>query len=130
MSNTPPVFAQHDFRKASASKPGLNCVRVARRDGWVELRDDKRVFASHDDFRLVFTSEQFDAFQLGVRAGQTEGHCLEMTHRHGAWVFRSAVPVPSGGDSPELSFTDVEVAAFVDGINHGEFDLSDMAVPA
>ncbi|MGP4015053.1 hypothetical protein [Saccharopolyspora sp. 5N708] len=41
MTSALPAFAEHDFRKASASDPSKECVRVARRDGWVELRDDK-----------------------------------------------------------------------------------------
>ncbi|WP_223838277.1 hypothetical protein [Saccharopolyspora pogona] len=53
--NTAPslAFAEIDFRKAGKSVPDKDCVCVARRDGWVELRDDKTVFGAPDDHRLV-----------------------------------------------------------------------------
>jgi hypothetical protein len=67
MSGTRPTFDEHEFRKAKISDPDRNCVRVARRDGWVELRDDKTAFGAPGDHRLRFTDEQFDAYQAGVR---------------------------------------------------------------
>lgn len=133
MTSTPPAFAERDFRKASASQPDKECVRVARRDGWVELRDDKTTFGAPDDLRLVFTEAQFDSFLAGVRCGQTSGFCLEMTRRSdGMYAFRSAVPQIAGADT-ELEFTEAEVAAFLDGVTQGEFDRDttpDMAVCA
>ncbi|WP_210435098.1 hypothetical protein [Saccharopolyspora sp. ASAGF58] len=57
MNTTPPLSAEGEFRKAARSQPDLSCVCVARRDGWVELRDDKTVFGGPDDHRLVFTAE-------------------------------------------------------------------------
>jgi hypothetical protein len=36
-------FAEADFRKATASNPDLNCVRIARRAGWVEPADRSTV---------------------------------------------------------------------------------------
>ncbi|TDD33918.1 DUF397 domain-containing protein [Saccharopolyspora elongata] len=84
------VVAQRDFHKATRIEPDKNCVRVARRDGWVELRDDKTVLGAPDDHRLVFTAEEFDAFLAGVREGRTEGLCLEIARRDvdGMHVFR------------------------------------------
>ncbi|WP_148272050.1 hypothetical protein [Saccharopolyspora spinosa] len=43
---------------ASSGAPGQDCVRVARRDRWVELRDDKTVFGAPDDHRVVFTADK------------------------------------------------------------------------
>jgi hypothetical protein len=121
MSSTPPVFAEREFRKASRSDPTKECVRVARRDRWVELRDDKKVFGAPDDHRLVFRAEEFDAYLAGAREDQTDGLCLEITHRvdDGMYIFRrrdSAVI--------ELEFTEAEVAAFQDGIAKREFDAT------
>ena len=65
-----PTFAQHDFRKASASNPYGECVQVARRDGWVEIRDDKTAFGAPNDHRLIFTAERFDRFLAATRAGE------------------------------------------------------------
>lgn len=130
MLSSPPIFAEQHFRKASASYPSRNCVRVARRDGWVEVRDDKTFFGAPDDHRLVFTAEQFEAFQAGVRSSQPEGRCLEMTHRNGVWIFRSTVPQPASGEFAELTFTDAEVAAFLNGIHHAEFDVLDTTIAA
>lgn len=78
----------------------------------------------------MFTAEQFDVFQAGLRSGKTDGLCLEMTHHAGMWTFRSAVPQPVGDEVAELTFTDAEVAAFVDGMNHNEFDVPDTTVAA
>lgn len=65
-----PTFAQHDFQKASASKPEGECVQVARRDSWVEIRDDKTTFGAPNDHRLIFTAGQFDRFLAAIRAGE------------------------------------------------------------
>lgn len=114
-----PHFTQNDFRKATASEADKECVRVARRDGTVELRDDKQVFGSPDDHRLVFTDDRFDAFLAGIRSGETDGRCLHMDRRpDGSYVFRAA-DKPS---SAELRFTATEVAAFLDGVVNREFD--------
>ncbi len=133
MTSTPPAFAERDFHKASASHANQECVRVARRDGWVELRDDKTAFGAPNDLRLVFTETQFDAFLSGVRSGATAGLCMTMTRRYdGMYTFRSAVPLPSRADV-ELLFTEAEVDAFLDGVTRGEFDREatpDMALSA
>ncbi|SFS65233.1 DUF397 domain-containing protein [Saccharopolyspora flava] len=122
---TLPTFAENDFHKASASLPDRECVCVARRDGWVELRDDKTTFGAPDDLRLRFTEDEFDAFLVGVRSGDTDGLCLAMTSRSdGTYTFRSNAS-PSAG--AELEFTEAEVAAFLDGITRGEFDRDVMS---
>ncbi|GAA4835893.1 DUF397 domain-containing protein [Saccharopolyspora rosea] len=119
MTSISPAFSERDFRKASASNPDRQCVRVARRDGWVEVRDDKTVFGAPDDVRLVFTEAQFDDFLTGVRSGRATGRCLEMLRRDdGTYVFRSTLD----HNSAELVFTEAEVNAFLDGVNRGEFD--------
>ncbi|WXK00933.1 DUF397 domain-containing protein [Saccharopolyspora sp. ID03-671] len=105
--------------------PDKECVRVARRDGWVELRDDKKPFGATDDLRIRFTEEQFDAFLVGVRSGDVDGLCLAMTARSdGTYTFRSTI-TPTPG--PELEFTEAEVSAFLDGIARGEFDRDAMS---
>jgi hypothetical protein len=123
MSSTP-AFTPGEFRKASASRPDKECVCVARRDGWVELRDDKKVFDAPDDHRLVFTDDQFDTFLAGVRAGNPDTQCLAITRRpDGMYTFRSTVPHTTTPRTVELVFTQTEVAAFLDGIAKNEFDL-------
>lgn len=120
MSTTPrPLFAEHEFRKARRSEPNKECVRVARRHGWVEIRDDKTTFGHPDDLRLVFTAAEFDAYLAGERDGQTEGVALEITRRDedGLYLFRRA-----DGTGGQLVFTDAEVIAFRDGVTKHEFD--------
>lgn len=124
MKEKRPSFGEHEFRKASASDPHKECVQVARRDGWVEIRDDKTTFGAADDHRLVFIDQEFDHFLAGVRSGTTTGLCLEMTqHWDGTHSFRRAAPYASG-PSVELRFTDAEVAAFLAGVHAGEFDVA------
>lgn len=119
MNATPPTFAEDEFRKALASQPDKSCVQVARRGGWVEVRDDKTTFGSPADHRLVFTDQEFDHFLAAVRAGTTEDLCLEMVRRpDGGHAFRRA------NGSIELEFTAREVAAFLDGVRAGEFDVA------
>lgn len=128
MSTTPPTFAEAEFRKASKSNPNRECVRVARRDGWVELRDDKTEFGSAEDHRLVFTAAEFDAVQERYRAtGDVSGTRLEIVPRGGLFVFRSAAPGPDG-DRVELVFDRDEVDAFFDGVLKHEFDAAAFAV--
>jgi hypothetical protein len=69
MSRVRPTFDEHEFRKSTRSYPDRECVRVARRDGWVEIRDDKSAFGAPDDHRLSFTEAQFDRYLAAVRAG-------------------------------------------------------------
>lgn len=122
-----PTFAEHEFRKATRSNPDRECVRVARRDGWVEVRDDKTSFGAPDDVRLTFSDEQFDAYLAGEQSGDTAGRCIEIARRpDGLYAFRSTVPQSS--DARELLFTEREIDAFRDGVARGEFDLTAYAV--
>lgn len=117
-----PTFTENDFRKASASQPDRECVRVARRDGWVELRDDKTTFGTPEDTRLVLTAAQFDDFLQRVRAGETTGLPIEMEPRDdGTFVFRNAAAQRPAAPA-RLEFSASEVEAFLDGIRRGEFD--------
>jgi uncharacterized protein DUF397 len=121
MSHVTPTFEEHDFRKAKASEPNKDCVRVARQDGWVEIRDDKTAFGAPDDRRLVVTAEEFDAFLAGTRTNDLTGLPLEIISRpHGTHTFRRV----SRQTNIELEFTDAEVTAFLAGVRAGEFDLA------
>ncbi|MBB5154938.1 DUF397 domain-containing protein [Saccharopolyspora phatthalungensis] len=126
MTTTSPVFAEHEFRKASRSDPKKQCVEVARRDGWVEMRDDKlKGTADYVTRALRFTEAEFDAFLVAAREGRTEGLCLEIGRRDedGVYLFRR-----SGWSGIELEFTEAEVVAFRDGIAKHEFDALAYAV--
>ena len=123
MINPPPTFTEGEFRKASRSEPDKQCVHVARRAGWVEVRDTKKVFGAADDHRLVFTAEQFDGFQAGIRTGAPFGHCIQITVTDdGLHVFRSTVGQPGPATDTALEFTDGELLAFYDGVLAHEFD--------
>ncbi|MGH3951876.1 MAG: hypothetical protein ACRDSE_22620, partial [Pseudonocardiaceae bacterium] len=79
------------------SDPDKSCVRVARRDGSVEVRDDKMSFGTHYDVRLVFSDEQFDAYLAGERAGNASDLCIEIARRSdGLYSLRSTIPQPFG----------------------------------
>ncbi|MPZ84705.1 MAG: DUF397 domain-containing protein [Actinophytocola sp.] len=67
MINARPTFSEGDFRKSSRSDPDKDCVHVARRDGWVEMRDTKTVFGTPTDHRLAFNAEQFDSLLVKTR---------------------------------------------------------------
>ncbi|WP_234995461.1 DUF397 domain-containing protein [Streptoalloteichus hindustanus] len=69
MSNARPTFSQPEFRKAGRSQPTKECVHVARRDGWVGVRDSKKAFGTSGDHHLVFTAGQFDDFLGRVLGG-------------------------------------------------------------
>jgi hypothetical protein len=109
-------FAEKDFRKATASNPAENCVRVARRAGWVELRDDKTAFGAPDDHRIVLTSAEFDRFQADIRSGSTDGPLRLAPQVDGTYLLRTATVT--------LTFTEPEVRAFIAGIEDHEFDLA------
>lgn len=71
MNPTMLTFGRNDFRKATYS--GQNpqaCVEVARRAGWVAIRDSKLPWNSANDHRLMFSGEQLDAFLAGIRDGE------------------------------------------------------------
>jgi uncharacterized protein DUF397 len=111
-----PHFAEEAFRKSSASQPTHDCVRVARRTGRVELRDDKTTFGAPDDLRIVLTSAEFDRFQAGIRSGRTDGPLCLDSQGGGTYLLRTAAVT--------LTFTEAEVRAFLSGIRNHEFDLA------
>ncbi|MCM6774230.1 hypothetical protein NDR87_12180 [Nocardia sp. CDC159] len=125
-----PTFTAGEFRKARASSPNQNCVRVARKDGWTAVWDDKRatdritpVTVLPAGELLLFTDEQFDAYQASVRENRVEAAPLTVTRRaDGMYVFRAATtqPVPD----VELVFDQDELDAFLDGVRHREFDAN------
>lgn len=85
-------------------------VQVARRGGWVELRDDKTECGSIEDQRLVLTDGEFAEFL----AGNTEGPHLTLSrHPSGDYLLTA--------HGAELRFAEEEIAAFRDGIENGEF---------
>lgn len=116
----PPAFQSRDFRKSRLStESGNNCVLVARRSGWVEVRDSKREFGAADDVRLVFTAEQFDGFLADIRDGGVADRCIAVTARaDGLNVVLSTVAQPGG---KALLFTNDELFAFYDGVRNDEF---------
>lgn len=123
MSSIPPVFTRSEFRKANRSNADDQCVCVARRDGWVELRDDKTTFGATDDHRLVFTAEEFDTYLTAERQDSpatthsTSSAALEIVpHTNGNYRFRRH------GGTIELEFTPAELTAFRDGVANHEFD--------
>jgi hypothetical protein len=120
MKTHSPIFVEVEFRKSSRSQPNLDCVHVARHDGWVELRDTEALFGSPDDGRLVFTADQFDRFLLTIREqGDLTGQCIDITvNNKGLYVFRSTLPQLR---DVTLKFTETELFAFFDGVREGEF---------
>jgi hypothetical protein len=114
MGDMRPHFAEKDFRKATASNPDRECVRVARRGSWVELRDDKTAFGAPDDHRIVLTAAEFDRFQAGIRAGRPDGPLRLDRQGDGTYLLRT--------ETVALSFTEPEVRAFLAGIRNHEFD--------
>ncbi|MBB5911348.1 hypothetical protein BJY24_000215 [Nocardia transvalensis] len=122
-----PTFTAGEFRKASASSPNQNCVRVARKQGWTAVWDDKRATdrttpastLSADEL-LLFTDEQFDAIQSAVRGTDTRSPLVVVHRTDGHYVFRAATPQPV--DGVELVFDQNELDAFHHGVRNNEFD--------
>jgi len=108
------VFAPEEFVKAGRSSPDKDCVEVARRDGWVELRDDKlKDTLYYDRVALRLTEAHFDAFQAALRAGTdiTGRYEIDVLQREdGHYEFRTA------GSDVVLVFTPAEVNAFHHGV--------------
>src|SRR5438094_8466457 len=96
----------YNFKKSSYSggnDNNVDCVEVARQDGWVEIRDDKlKDTPAYATQALRFTDEEFDAYLVSVRKGaDTMGLCLEVRRRDdGMYVFRR-----SDATTVELEFT-------------------------
>jgi hypothetical protein len=124
-----PTFTIGEFIKAVASSPNQNCVRVARRDGWTAVWDDK-LAGEHADLDatlpgeqlLYFTDEQFDAFQADLRAGRPGGGYLSTRHGHGDYVFSADAAARQPVDGVQLHFSSAEVEAFRTGVLNGEFE--------
>lgn len=70
MITAQPTFTEADFRKSSRSEPDRDCVLVARRAGWVEMRDSKIAFGAANDRHLVLTELEGSALLRAVQAGQ------------------------------------------------------------
>ncbi|RSM35879.1 DUF397 domain-containing protein [Amycolatopsis balhimycina DSM 5908] len=120
---TAATFREQDFRKASASNPDKDCVRVARQGSRVELRDDKNVFGSSEDVRLRFTDAEFDEILTALRStGTAAGTCLEITQTVDAFEFRRT------GERAALVFTASEMDKFLIGVRDGEFEALAFAV--
>ncbi|WP_433709902.1 DUF397 domain-containing protein [Nocardia sp. CA-084685] len=126
---TQPTFTVAEFRKATFSSPNQNCVRVARRNGWTAVWDDKLADERYtpemslpDNELLVFTDDQFDAFQVGMRAGRVEDLHLAISRRDGGYVFQAAIPQLIAG--VELRFDEAEFDAFRQGVLNHEFDCA------
>lgn len=67
MINSSPMFVEPTFRKASYSDPDRDCVHVARRGGWVAMRDSKTTFDGREDCWLVLPVERSDMFLAQYR---------------------------------------------------------------
>ncbi|MBF6329633.1 hypothetical protein [Nocardia transvalensis] len=123
-----PIFTAGEFRKASASSPNQNCVRIARKQGWTAIWDDKRATDRITpatelpaDELLLLTDEQFDTYQATVRGECVEPAALTVTRRaDGMFVFRTATQQPVPG--VELVFDQAELDAFHHGVHQREFD--------
>lgn len=62
--NPVPDFGSATWRKSSYSQGQNNCVEIARKDGWVGIRDSK---LGNESPVLVFTEAEWTAFQAAVR---------------------------------------------------------------
>jgi hypothetical protein len=62
MRNAMPNFRRAEFRKSSVSDPNQECVEVAQRAGWVQVRDSKTAFGGPQDGRLGFSGPRFREF--------------------------------------------------------------------
>lgn len=134
----PPTFTVGEFRKASASSPHQNCVRVARKHGWTAIWDDKCATGATTTSTALTTAEllllrdeQFDSYQAGVRAGRTER--LPITHRprpDGRYTLcTEAGEVGRSTADVELIFDRAELDAFHHGIRTNEFDICRFVTP-
>lgn len=122
----PPTFTVREFRKATRSSPNQNCVRVARKQGWTAVWDDKRGTPATtpetplpDTELILLTDNQFDDYQVAVRAGDADDSPLSLVRRaDGLYVL--SLPVTE--TTVELVFDQDEIDAFHDGVRNHEFD--------
>jgi hypothetical protein len=126
-----PAFTVGEFRKAARSSPNQNCVRVARKQGWTAVWDDKRSTAATTPVTtlpnselLLLTDAQFDTYQAAVRAGDSGRSPLNVTRRtDGMYIFRITTPSSDAAHTDvELVFDQDELDAFHDGVFNHEFD--------
>ena len=62
MNARPPHFSEDDFRTSSFSNPDQDCVDLAYRGSWVEVRDSKTAFGAVTDQRITLTDTAFHTF--------------------------------------------------------------------
>ena len=126
-----PTFTVGEFRKAARSSPNQNCVRIARKQGWTAVWDDKRSTAATTPATplpgselLLLTDAQFDSYQAAVRAGDSGRSPLNVTRRtDGMYVFRIMTTSSDVAHTEvELVFDQDELDAFHDGVFNREFD--------
>lgn len=117
-----PTFGADEFRKATQSLANQECVSIARRDGWVEMRDDKLIGTPYySTLALRFREDRFDAYLDAVRAADTSGHCVAVSQRaDGLYEFRNVEEISGAA----LIFDQAEVDAFYDGVTKYEFDAT------
>jgi len=125
----PPTFTVREFRKATRSSPNQNCVRIARKQGWTAVWDDKRgtpattpTTTLPDTELILLTDAQFDDYQTAVRSGAADDSPLSLVRRaDGLYTFR-LTPERTHPAHVELVFDQDEIDAFHDGVRNHEFD--------
>jgi hypothetical protein len=125
-----PTFTVREFRKATRSSPNQNCVRIARKQGWTAVWDDKRSTAATtpattlpDTELLLLTDAEFDSYQTAVRDGDAGDAPLSLQRRgDGLYVFSLAAAPAATDTRVELVFDQDEIDAFYDGVRNHEFD--------
>lgn len=125
-----PTFTVREFRKATRSSPNQNCVRIARKQGWTAVWDDKRSTAATtpattlpDTELIMLTDAEFDSYQTAVRDSDAGEAPLSLHRRgDGLYVFRRAATPAAEETRVELVFDQDEIDAFHDGVRNHEFD--------
>jgi hypothetical protein len=125
-----PTFTVREFRKATRSSPNQNCVRIARKQGWTAVWDDKRSTAATtpvttlpDTELILLTDAEFDSYQTAVRDGDAGNAPLSLHRRgDGLYVFSLAAAPAATDTRVELVFDQDEIDAFHDGVRNHEFD--------
>src|SRR2546423_1775543 len=122
----PPTFTVREFRKATRSSPNQNCVRIARKQGWTAVWDDKRGTPATapetplpDTELILLTDAQFDDYQVAGRSHDGDPYPLTRARRAGGFYVLS---LPATETPVELVFDQDEIDAFHDGVRNHEFD--------
>ncbi|WP_405135492.1 hypothetical protein [Nocardia sp. NBC_01388] len=135
----PPTFTARDCIKAARSAAQNSCVRIGRREGWTVIWDDKLATPDADqaamlplDQLLMFTDDQFDAFQEALRDGSAEeGQCVQIDRSPtGRYTFTARLSTHLPGQQTALHFDFDEFEAFMDGVRNREFELNQFATVA